>query len=127
MDEQEREVSMSEEGAGEVRISTDVIVAIAHAAVLETDGVAGMSAGIADNIQQVLGRKGGSKGVKVELTGREATVDLYLIVGYGARIPDVAWRAQEKVKNAVESMTGLEVRAINIHVQGVSFDSKSTG
>ena len=127
MDEQEQDVPMTSEGAGEVRISTDVIIVIAHTAVMETEGVAGMSAGIADNIQQVLGRKGGAKGVKVELTGREVTIDLFLIVDYGARIPDVAWRAQEKVKGAVESMTGLDVKGINVHVQGVSFDGKTPG
>lgn len=127
MNEQEQDVPMSDEGAGEVRISTDVIIVIAHAAAMETEGVAAMSAGIADNIQQVLGRKGGTKGVKVELTGREVTIDLFLIVDYGARIPDVAWRAQEKVKGAVESMTGLEVKGINVHVQGVSFDGKTAG
>ena len=127
MDEQEQDVPMTSEGAGEVRISTDVIIVIAHTAVMETEGVAGMSAGIADNIQQVLGRKGGTKGVKVELTGREVTIDLFLIVDYGARIPDVAWRAQEKVKGAVESMTGLDVKGINVHVQCVSFDGKTPG
>ena len=63
----------------------------------------------------------------MELTGREVSVDLFLIVDYGARIPDVAWRAQERVKQAVESMTGLDVKAINVHVQGVSFDGKTAG
>ena len=62
MNEQEQDVPMSDEGAGEVRISTDVIIVIAHAAAMETEGVAAMSAGIADNIQQVLGRKGGKIG-----------------------------------------------------------------
>lgn len=127
MNEKELEAQPLAEGAGEVRISTDVIIVIAHTAVIETEGVAGMSAGIADNIQQVLGRKGGTKGVKVELTGREVAIDLFLVVDFGARIPDVAWRAQERVKQAVESMTGLDVKAINVHVQGVSFDGKTAG
>ncbi len=127
MNEKELEAQPLAEGAGEVRISTDVIIVIAHTAVMETEGVAGMSAGIADNIQQVLGRRGGTKGVKVELTGREVAIDLFLIVDFGARIPDVAWRAQERVKQAVESMTGLDVKAINVHVQGVSFDGKTAG
>src|SRR5450756_2324159 len=124
MDDQEQAVPLSEEGIGEVRISTDVIVVIAHTTATETEGVAGMSAGIADNISQVLGRKGASKGVKVELSEQETSIDLFLIVNYGARIPDVAWRVQERVKAAVETMTGLNVKAINIHVQGVSFESK---
>lgn len=113
------------EGVGEVHISADVIVFIARAAAVEIEGVAGMSAGIADNINQVLGRKSGSKGVKVELADNEATIDLFLIVDFGARIPEVAWKVQEKVKSAVESMTGLAVKAINIHVQGVNFEGKT--
>ena len=124
MDDLEQAVPLSEEGIGEVRISTDVIVVIAHTTATETEGVAGMSAGIADNISQVLGRKGASKGVKVELSEQETSIDLFLIVNYGARIPDVAWRVQERVKAAVETMTGLNVKAINIHVQGVSFENK---
>lgn len=124
MDDMEQAVPLSEEGIGEVRISTDVIVVIAHTTATETEGVAGMSAGIADNISQVLGRKGASKGVKVELSEQETSIDLFLIVNYGARIPDVAWRVQERVKASVETMTGLNVKAINIHVQGVSFESK---
>ncbi len=134
MEEQEQaraqatqEVETHAEGIGEVRIATDVIVVIAHTAVLETEGVAGMSAGIADNISQVLGRKGAPKGVKVELADKEVTIDLYLVVDFGARIPDVAWRVQEKVKAAIETMTGLTVKAINIHVQGVSFEAKNNG
>ena len=124
MDDLEQAVPLSEEGIGEVRISTDVIAVIAHTTATEIEGVAGMSAGIADNISQVLGRKGASKGVKVELSEQETSIDLFLIVNYGARIPDVAWRVQERVKAAVENMTGLNVKAINIHVQGVSFESK---
>ncbi len=126
MSEQDKDAALPEDGIGEVRISTDVIVVIAYTAAMETEGVAGMSAGVVDNISQVLGRKGASKGVKVELSEKETSIDLFLIVDYGARIPDVAWRTQERVKNAVESMTGLDVKAINIHVQGVSFDGKGT-
>ena len=124
MSEQEKDVTLPEDGIGEVRIAIDVIVVIAYTAAMETEGVAGMSAGVVDNITQVLGRKGASKGVKVELSEKETSIDLFLIVDYGARIPDVAWRVQERVKNAVESMTGLDVKAINIHVQSVSFDGK---
>ncbi len=124
MSEQEKDVTLPEDGIGEVRIAIDVIVVIAYTAAMETEGVAGMSVGVVDNITQVLGRKGASKGVKVELSEKETSIDLFLIVDYGARIPDVAWRVQERVKDAVESMTGLDVKAINIHVQSVSFEGK---
>lgn len=88
----------------------------------EVDGVSGMSSGIADNITSVLGRKPTSKGVKVELSDKGVVIDFYITVDYGARIPDVAWKIQERVKSSVENMSGMHVNAINIHVQGVSFD-----
>ena len=69
----------------------------------------------------MLGRKNFSKGVKVEVGEKEAAVDLFIIVQYGARIPDIALAVQENVKHAIETMTGLGVVEVNIHVQGVSF------
>ncbi|HCJ09808.1 MAG TPA: Asp23/Gls24 family envelope stress response protein, partial [Clostridiales bacterium] len=62
-----------------------------------------------------------SKGVKMEGGAREAALDLFLVVEYGVRIPEVAQRVQESVKQAVESMTGLQVVEVNIHIQGVAF------
>ncbi|HBR01625.1 MAG TPA: Asp23/Gls24 family envelope stress response protein [Ruminiclostridium sp.] len=108
---------------GEVKISADVITVIAHTVANEVEGVASMNAKIADNISSVLGRKSPTKGVKVEIDDKkDVTIDFYIVVDYGARIPDVAWRIQEQVKSAVESMTGMNVAAINIHVEGVSFE-----
>jgi uncharacterized alkaline shock family protein YloU len=80
-----------------------------------------MSAGLVGGIAEMLGKKNLSKGVKVEVGEREAAVDLYIIVEYGVRIPDVALRVQENVKRAIESMTGLDVVEVNIHIQGVGF------
>lgn len=110
---------------GEVKISTDVVVIIAYNVASTEDGVYEMSPGIGESITQVLGRKNAPKGVKVELSEKSVTIDLYVVVEFGARIPDVSWRIQDKVKTAVESMTGLDVKAINIHVQGVSFEPKN--
>lgn len=107
---------------GQVKISPDVIMVIAHTVASEVEGVAAMNANIADNISSVLGRKNIPKGVKVEINDNNVDIDFYIVVDYGARIPEVAWRIQEKVKSAVESMTGMSVSSINIHVQGVSFD-----
>ncbi len=107
---------------GEIKISSDVITVIAHTVASEVEGVASMNANIADNISSVLGRKSATRGVKVEITDKDVTIDFYIVVDYGARIPDVAWRIQERVKSAVESMTGMNVTSINIHVQGVSFE-----
>lgn len=107
---------------GNVKISEEVVAIIAGVAAMDVPGVAGMSGGIAGGIAEILGRKNLSKGVKVEVGEKEAAIDLYIIVEYGCRIPDVSWDIQEKVKNAVETMTGLDVIEINIHVQGVNID-----
>lgn len=106
---------------GAIRIADEVVSIIAGLAATEVEGVASMSGGIVGGIAEALGRKNLSKGVKVEVGEQEAAVDLYLIVGYGSRIPDVAWRVQENVKKAIETMTGLAVVNVNVHVQGVSF------
>ncbi len=119
---EEKENPAVEEEVGEIRISTEVITVIAHTVAGEVEGVAGMSANIAENISSALGIKNSTKGVRVEIDEKNITIDLYIFVEYGARIPDVAWKIQEKVKSAVENMTGMNVASINIHVQGVSFD-----
>jgi uncharacterized alkaline shock family protein YloU len=112
------------DGMGAVKISDEVIAIIAGVAATEVPGVAGMSGGIAGEIAGMLGRKNLAKGVKVEVGEKEAAIDLYIIVEYGFRIPDVAWTIQEKVKKAVESMSGLNVVEVNIHVQGVNIDKE---
>jgi uncharacterized alkaline shock family protein YloU len=104
---------------GNIVIAREVVGIIAGLAATEIEGVAGMSGGIAGGIVEILGRKNLSKGVKVEVGEKEAAVDLFIIAEYGVRIPEVAWKIQENVKKAIESMTGLEVVEVNIHVQGV--------
>lgn len=106
---------------GSIRIADEVVSIIAGLAATEIDGVAGMSGGIVSGVAEMLGRKNFSKGVKVEVGEKEAAVDLFLIVKYGVRIPDLALAVQENVKQAIETMTGLSVVEVNIHVQGVGF------
>ncbi len=118
---------MSEEGRvlpseiGTVRIADEVVSIIAGLAAMDVEGVAAMSGGIAGGIAEVLGRKNLSKGVKVEVGTEEAKIEIFIVVQYGVRIPDVAWDIQESVKKAVENMTGLRILQVNVHVQGVSF------
>lgn len=107
---------------GAIKITDEVIAIIAGIAATEIPGVAGMSGGIAGGIAEALGRKNLSKGVKVEAGEKQAAIDLYIIVEYGFRIPEVAWSIQEKVKKAVEDMTGLNVVEVNIHIQGVNIE-----
>lgn len=106
---------------GAIRIANEVVAVIAGLAATEIEGLAGMSGGIAGGIAEMLGRKNLARGVKVEVGEREAAVDLFVIVEFGVRIPDVALQVQENVKQAIESMTGLKVIEVNVHIQGVSF------
>ena len=106
---------------GTIRIADEVVSIIAGLAATEVEGVAGMSGGIAGGIAEILGRKNFSKGVKVEVGAKEAAIDLYIIVKYGVRIPDIALNVQEAVKAAIENMTGLSTVEVNVHVQGVGF------
>jgi len=107
---------------GTIKITDEVVAIIAGIAAMEVPGVASMSGGIAGGIVEALGRKNLSKGVKVEVGEKEAAIDLYIIVEYGYRIPEIAWNIQERVKKSVENMTGLNVVEVNIHVQGVNIE-----
>ena len=108
-------------GLGSIRIADEVVKVIAGLAAIEVKGVAGMSGGLVGGIAEMLGRKNLSKGIKVEVGEKEAAVDIYVIMDYGVRIPDVAAEIQEKVKDAVERMTGLAVVEVNVNVQGIAF------
>ena len=107
---------------GSVKIADEVVAVVAGLAATEVSGVAGMSGGIAGGIAEILGRKNLTKGVKVEVGEKETAIDLFVIVEYGIRIPDVCWEIQEKVKTAVETMTGLNVVEVNVHIQGVNME-----
>lgn len=106
---------------GSVKIADEVVAIISSLAATEVKGVAGMSGGIVGGIAEFVGKKNLSKGVKVEVGEKEAAVDLYVIVEFGARIPEVAHEIQKNVKKSIENMTGLAVVEINVHVQGVTF------
>ena len=108
-----------------IRIADDVVAVIAGVAVSEVPGVAEMSGGFTGGISEVLsGKKNLSKGIKVESSEKQTKIDVNIIVEYGIRIPDVAFEIQNRVKKAVESMTGLKVTQINVNVQGVNTDNK---
>ncbi len=104
-----------------IKIADDVVAVIAGIAVSEIPGVASMAGGFAGGITEVLsGKKNLSKGIKVEVGEKDTKIDVNIIVEYGTRIPDVAFEIQNRVKKAVESMTGLKVLEVNVHVQGVN-------
>ena len=106
-----------------INISEEVVATIAGIAAAEVNGVASMNGGFVGGLSEMLGKK--TKGVKVQVGEKDTVIDINLTVEYGARIPDIAWEVQNKVKTQVESMTGLNVVAVNIHVQGVSMPKKN--
>ncbi len=107
---------------GIVKISDEVVGVIAGLAASEINGVVAMSTGLVGGITQVLsGKKNLSKGVKVNVGENSATIELYIVVEYGVRIPEIAVLVQENVKKAVETMTGLTVSAVDIYVQNIVF------
>jgi uncharacterized alkaline shock family protein YloU len=105
---------------GNVKINSDVIATISGIACTEVSGVAGMSGGFTGDIATMLGKKSFSKGVKVQVNDKKTIIDLYIIVEYGIRIPDVAWKCQESVKKAVTEYCGFESIEVNVHVQGIN-------
>jgi uncharacterized alkaline shock family protein YloU len=98
------------------RISDDVIVTIAATVLSEVRGVASVPGGI---VSGILWRKGASKGIKVEASDQEVVIDVALVMDYGAKIPEVAAQVQSKIRRAVEEITGMYVRAVNVSVQGM--------
>ncbi len=111
-----------EEKLGAVKISDDVIAISVINAALSTKGVAGLSGGLTDTISKnLLGKEPLKKGIKLSKEDDEIIIDIYVVVNYGVKIPEVAWNIQKNVKKEVESMFSLKANTINIHVQGVHF------
>lgn len=107
---------------GEVQIADEVVAIIAGLAATEVDGVDSMAGNITNELVGKLGMKNLSKGVKVEVTEEHVSVNMALNLKYGYSIPDVCEKVQEKVKNAIENMTGLMVLDVNIKIAGVSLE-----
>ena len=94
----EGEISTENEG---IKIADDVVAVIAGVAVSEVPGVAGMAGSFAGGISEVFsGKKNLAKGIKVQVDGSKAKIDVNIIVEYGSRIPDVAFEIQTRVKKA---------------------------
>lgn len=108
---------------GEVQIADEVVATIAGLAATEVDGVAAMAGNITNELVSKLGMKNLAKGVKVEVTPDNVTVDLALSLKYGYSIPKISQVVQEKVKAAIENMTGLSVTEVNVRIAGVSTEN----
>ncbi|MCX4303119.1 MAG: Asp23/Gls24 family envelope stress response protein [Clostridia bacterium] len=116
---EQEEVEIVETSIDGLKISNDAVATYAGIAISEVQGVYGMSGGFAGITEAISGKKNFSKGIKVEVTEKSAKIDVNIVVEYGARIPDVAFEIQNIVKKSVESMTGLKVSEVNVHVNGV--------
>ena len=117
-DERNTYTIQNDASLGEVKIADEVVAIIAALAATEVEGVASMSGNITNEVIGKLGIKNLSKGVKVDVLEGVVTVSLALNLKYDYNIMDVTRKVQDKVKNAVENMTGLEVADVNIKVAG---------
>lgn len=109
---------------GDVKIADEVVAIIAALAATEVDGVASMAGNITNELISKLGMKRLSKGVKVDVLEGIVTVSLALNLKYNYSIVETTSKVQEKVKSAIENMTGLEVADINIRVAGVEMENQ---
>ena len=115
---------MGEEKKGTVHIAEDVIASVAALAATEVEGVNALAAVGGVDISELLGKKNLAKGVKVTVTDGTVDVDVYVLVKYGFPIQTVAQKIQSGVRKALESMTGMTVGTINVHVNGIALEPK---
>ncbi len=113
-------VLQEDESTGAVKIADDVVAMIAGIAATEVEGVASMAGNATNELMSMVGVKNMKKGVKVDVLDKVVEVDLALTMEYGYNIPVTSRKVQEKVKNAIENMTGLEVSSVNIRIAGVN-------
>lgn len=113
-------VLQEDEKFGTVKIADDVVAMIAALAATEVDGVAAMNGNVANELLSRVGVKGLAKGVRVEIFNKKVKVELAITMEYGFNIPATCQRVQNKVKNAIENMTGLEVTDVNIRIAGIN-------
>ena len=105
---------------GDIHIADEVISIVASLAAQEVPGVISMSGGITDGINRFLGKENASKGVRLKFEGKTVNANVYINVEYGSCIPEIALEVQEKVKEAIEAMTGYEVQFVDVNVEGVA-------
>lgn len=119
MAEDRKGFKIKDDKLGEVKIADEVVAIIAGLASTEVDGVSSMAGNITNELVSKLGMKNLSKGIRVEVSDGIVSVDVALNIAYGYAIPDVSAKVQEKVKTAIENMTGLEVSCVNVRIASV--------
>ena len=124
MAEDRKAYMIKDDNLGEVRIGDEVVAIIAGLAATEVEGVSSMAGNITNELVSKLGMKNLSKGIKVDVLDNVVKVDVALNIRFGYGIPDVSLKVQERVKSAIENMTGLEVGNINIRIAGVDLEKR---
>ena len=116
-------VLQEDENLGSVQIADEVVAMIASLAATEVDGVSAMGGNITNELMSKVGVKNLTRGVKVEVIGSSVKVELVVLLEYGYNIPATSQKVQERVKNAIENMTGLAVTDVNIRIAGVNMNT----
>lgn len=119
MEDNRKSLKIKEDKIGEIRVADEVVTIIAGLAATEVEGVSSMSGNITNEIVAKTGIKNLSKGVRVDVMDGIVTVDLNLNIKYGYKIPEVSGNVQDRVRTAIETMTGLEVGTINVRIASV--------
>lgn len=118
-----QEIAISEDSGseyGQIRINNNVIAIIAHETAKKVPGVVELQGSLADGIAGIIGKKTKDKGIRIEKENEELlTIDLTVVLAFGVKIPEICVQLQAAVKEAVEEMTGQQVYAVNVMVQGV--------
>jgi len=125
-----RELSVTEatgSGYGQISINNNVIAIIAHETAKKVPGVVELQGSLADDLASIIGKKSKDKGIRVEKEGEELlTIDLNVVLEFGVRIPSICTQLQSAVKEAIEEMTGKQVYAVNVVVQGIRSSGKTS-
>lgn len=125
MAEDRKAVKIKESEMGEVKVADEVIAIIAGLAATEVPGVSSMAGNITNELVSKLGMKNLSKGVRIEMTDDSVEVYLALNIAYGYNIPEVSAKVQERVKSAIENMTGLTISVVNVKIATVDMASEN--
>jgi uncharacterized alkaline shock family protein YloU len=112
----------SEEGS--VRVADEVIAIIAGLAATEVEGVSSMAGNITNELVGKLGMRNLSKGIRIEMMEDSIEVYIAINIAYGYNIPDVSAKVQERVKTAIENMTGLTISVVNVRIAAVDMASE---
>ena len=118
------DIQTNSSNIGQIQIADEVIAVIAGTAAMEVDGVIGMASNFTGDLAEIIGKKNLSKGVKIDVDAGSVSVEINLLIKFGYQIQTVSAEVQQRVKTAVETMTGLAANEININVAGVHMEKE---